>query len=182
MQGKRRPIRKQVQTIVLLISVVSLLLTSLIGTFSMLKIKNDSEASLVSQVEQHLNSIECVSVFHAGNIKIGNLFADTDLLRPDIVPFTIYRKDRSIQRKCFKRKFIFIRPCHFALFDPWIFHRVLPLALQHIRTECPDVILVGACIVNVPFPKQIVQLRCPDMNALRTTLMLVPDFMLRRCL
>ena len=57
MQGKRRPIRKQVQTIVLLISVVSLLLTSLIGTFSMLKIKNDSEASLVSQVEQHLNSI-----------------------------------------------------------------------------------------------------------------------------
>ena len=57
MQGKRRPIRKQVQTIVLLISVVSLLLTSLIGTFSMLKIKNDSEASLISQVEQHLTSI-----------------------------------------------------------------------------------------------------------------------------
>ena len=57
MQGKRRPIRKQVQTIVLLISVVSLLLTSLIGTFSMLKIKNDSEASLIAQVEQHLTSI-----------------------------------------------------------------------------------------------------------------------------
>ena len=57
MRGKRRPIRKQIQTIVLLISVVSLLLTSLIGTFSMLKIKNSSETSLISQVEQHLTSI-----------------------------------------------------------------------------------------------------------------------------
>lgn len=57
MQGKRRPIRKQVQTIVLLISVISLLLTSLIGIFSMLQIKDDSEAALVTQMEQNLTNI-----------------------------------------------------------------------------------------------------------------------------
>lgn len=57
MQGKRHPIRKQVQTIVLLISVVSLLLTSTVGLFSMLKIKDESEAALVSQMEQNLNNI-----------------------------------------------------------------------------------------------------------------------------
>ena len=56
MKGKRHPIRKQVQAIVLLISVISLLLTSLVGMISMLRIKNDSENSLVSQVEQHLRS------------------------------------------------------------------------------------------------------------------------------
>lgn len=57
MNTKRKPIRKKIQAIVLLISIIALLLTSVIGIFSMLKIKSDSETALVNQMEQNLNNI-----------------------------------------------------------------------------------------------------------------------------
>lgn len=72
MEKKRRPIRKKVQTMVLVISVAALLLTSLISVFSMLTIQNrvlsdgkelgdtaatNSESALLAQMEQNLLDI-----------------------------------------------------------------------------------------------------------------------------
>ena len=45
------------------------------------------------------------------------------------------------------------------------------------RQEADD-----ACIVDIPFSKQIMKLRRPYMYTLRSALMLVPDFSLIRCL
>ena len=55
--NKRRPIRKKVRNVALMISMVSLLITSTLGIFSMMLIKNDSEEALIHQVEQDLMNI-----------------------------------------------------------------------------------------------------------------------------
>ena len=57
MEMKRKPIRKKIQAIVLLISIIALVLTSVVGLFSMLMIKSDSEVALTNQMEQNLNNI-----------------------------------------------------------------------------------------------------------------------------
>ena len=57
MEMKRKPIRKKIQSIVLLISIIALALTSIVGLFSMLMIKSDSEVALTNQMEQNLNNI-----------------------------------------------------------------------------------------------------------------------------
>lgn len=57
MEQRRRPIRKKVQRIVLLISVAGLILTSTVGLFSMLQIKSDSEDALIHQMNQNLLNI-----------------------------------------------------------------------------------------------------------------------------
>ena len=57
MEMKRKPIRKKIQSIVLLISIIALALTSIVGLFSMLMIKSDSEIALTNQMEQNLNNI-----------------------------------------------------------------------------------------------------------------------------
>ena len=57
MEMKRKPIRKKIQSIVLLISIIALVLTSVVGLFSMLMIKSDSEIALTNQMEQNLNNI-----------------------------------------------------------------------------------------------------------------------------
>ena len=57
MNKKRKPIRKRIQIMVLMISVISLLLISSIGVFSMLKIRKDSENALITQMEQNLSNI-----------------------------------------------------------------------------------------------------------------------------
>ena len=57
MEIKRKPIRKKIQSIVLLISIIALVLTSVVGLFSMLMIKSDSEIALTNQMEQNLNNI-----------------------------------------------------------------------------------------------------------------------------
>ena len=53
MEMKRKPIRKKIQSIVLLISIIALVLTSVVGLFSMLMIKSDSEIALTNQMEQN---------------------------------------------------------------------------------------------------------------------------------
>ena len=57
MSEKRRPIRKKVQAMVLVISLASLLLTSTMGIFSMVFIKSDSEVALTRQMEQDLRNL-----------------------------------------------------------------------------------------------------------------------------
>ena len=57
MAQKRQSIRKKVQKIVLFISVAGLLLTSAVGLFSMLRIKDDSENALIRQMNQNLLNI-----------------------------------------------------------------------------------------------------------------------------
>ena len=57
MEMKRKPIRKKIQSIVLLISIIALVLTTVVGLFSMLMIKSDSEVALTNQMEQNLNNI-----------------------------------------------------------------------------------------------------------------------------
>lgn len=54
MEQKRQSIRQKMQRIVLIISIAGLLLTSTVGVFSMLRIKGDSEAALISQMNQNL--------------------------------------------------------------------------------------------------------------------------------
>ena len=79
-----------------------------------------------------------------------------------------------------ERKFIAVCRLHHAKFFPFIFHRILPLAMQDIRTDVPDVIFIPGCIVDIPSAKQIVNLRCPDMDALRSAFMSHPEgFLLR---
>lgn len=57
MEQKRQPIRKKVQKVVLLISVAGLLLTSTVGLFSMLRIKDNSENELIRQMNQNLLNV-----------------------------------------------------------------------------------------------------------------------------
>ena len=57
MEKKRKPIRQRVQLMVLLISVAALIVTSVVGVVSMLRIKNDSELALIGQMEQNLKNI-----------------------------------------------------------------------------------------------------------------------------
>ena len=54
---KRKSIRRKVQNLVLLISVVALDVTSAVGIFSMITIQRESEGALVSQMEQNLTNI-----------------------------------------------------------------------------------------------------------------------------
>ena len=56
-------------------------------------------------------------------------------------------------------------------------YRVISLAFQHIRADRPDVVLIAAGIVEIPFSKEIMQFRRPDMDALRSALVLVPHLM-----
>ena len=51
--GPRKPIRRQIQKIVMLITLAALLFTSAVGFFSMLRIRNESEKSLKLQLEQN---------------------------------------------------------------------------------------------------------------------------------
>ena len=58
MNKKRRPIRKRVQTIFLLVSVISLILVSVVGSYSMFSIRDSSGKALRAQLEINLaNSI-----------------------------------------------------------------------------------------------------------------------------
>ena len=53
----RRPIRRKIQSMVLLISIIALLMTSITGIISMLLIRNNSESALIHQMEQNLYNI-----------------------------------------------------------------------------------------------------------------------------
>ena len=55
--GPRKPIRRQIQKIVMLITLAALLFTSAVGFFSMLRIRNESEKSLKLQLEQNLTNL-----------------------------------------------------------------------------------------------------------------------------
>jgi sigma-B regulation protein RsbU (phosphoserine phosphatase) len=55
--GPRKPIRRQIQKIVMLITLAALLFTSAVGFFSMLRIRNESEKSLKNQLEQNLTNL-----------------------------------------------------------------------------------------------------------------------------
>lgn len=57
MEMKRKPIRRRVQLMVLLISLAALIITSSVGLVSMLGIRQDSQTALVSQMEQNLRNI-----------------------------------------------------------------------------------------------------------------------------
>ena len=54
---KRHPIRRKVQNIVLMISVAALVIAGAAGIAGMIRIQQDSERALISQMEQNLNSI-----------------------------------------------------------------------------------------------------------------------------
>ena len=53
----RRPIRAKVQRMVLIISIVALIITGTVGIVGMIRIQEDSEKALISQMEQNLNNI-----------------------------------------------------------------------------------------------------------------------------
>ena len=53
----RRPIRKKVQRLVLIVSIAALIITSAVGLISMLLIRNNSERALIHQMEQNLYNI-----------------------------------------------------------------------------------------------------------------------------
>lgn len=57
MEMKRKPIRRRVQLMVLLISLAALIATSSVGLISMLGIRQDSQTALISQMEQNLRNI-----------------------------------------------------------------------------------------------------------------------------
>lgn len=57
MEMKRKPIRRRVQLMVLLISLAALIATSSVGLVSMLGIRQDSQTALISQMEQNLRNI-----------------------------------------------------------------------------------------------------------------------------
>ena len=57
MEMKRKPIRRKVQRMVLLISIAAVVLTSTIGVGSMLNIRSKSESALILQMEQNLRKI-----------------------------------------------------------------------------------------------------------------------------
>lgn len=57
MERKRKPIRQRVRRVVLLITIISLVLTSVVGLVSMLRIRNQSEAALVAETQQNLTNI-----------------------------------------------------------------------------------------------------------------------------
>ncbi|MBQ3449338.1 MAG: hypothetical protein IJG34_05530, partial [Synergistaceae bacterium] len=54
---KRRTIRRKVQNMVLMISIAALIITSIVGIISMMRIQYDSENALIKQMEQNLNNI-----------------------------------------------------------------------------------------------------------------------------
>ena len=54
---KRHPILKKIQNMVLSISVAALIIASAVGIVSMIRIQNDSEKALISQMEQNLRNI-----------------------------------------------------------------------------------------------------------------------------
>ncbi len=54
---KRRPIRNKVQNLVLCISLAALIITSVAGIVSMIRIRQDSEKALINQMEQNLGNI-----------------------------------------------------------------------------------------------------------------------------
>jgi len=53
----RRPIRSKVQNMVFVISIAALIITSAVGIIGMIRIQNDSEGALISQMEQNLRNI-----------------------------------------------------------------------------------------------------------------------------
>lgn len=57
MQMKRKPIRKKVQLVVLLIAVVALVISSGVGLGTLLRVKGNSEKALISQMEQELHNV-----------------------------------------------------------------------------------------------------------------------------
>ena len=57
MEIKRRPIRQKVQVMVLCISAIALIVTGVAGIVGMIRIQGDSEAALISQMEQNLYNI-----------------------------------------------------------------------------------------------------------------------------
>ena len=52
---RRRPIRREIQRIVLVITLVSLIVTSIVGIFSMLEIRRQSEEALTEQAQKNLS-------------------------------------------------------------------------------------------------------------------------------
>ncbi|MBR0068977.1 MAG: hypothetical protein IJP97_00615, partial [Synergistaceae bacterium] len=54
---KRHTIRRKVQNMVLGISIAALIITSIVGIISMMRIQYDSENALIKQMEQNLNNI-----------------------------------------------------------------------------------------------------------------------------
>ena len=54
---KRKPIRLKVQNMVLAISITALIIASAVGIISMVRIQDDSERALISQMEQNLRNI-----------------------------------------------------------------------------------------------------------------------------
>jgi len=57
MKTDRKPIRTKIQNMVLAISIAALIIASAVGVISMIRIQNDSEKALISQMEQDLRNI-----------------------------------------------------------------------------------------------------------------------------
>ena len=103
------------------------------------------------------------------------MFADSYLLSPYIVMFSPVFKYCCIQRESFKRKFICIRTSHLTFLCPDSCKRICICTFQHIWADCPDIIFVPACKIDIPFTIQIMKLRRPDMFAHDSFFMFLPD-------
>ena len=57
MQTKRKPIRKKVQKVVLLIAVIALVISSAVGLGALIRVKRNSEQALIAQMEQELYNV-----------------------------------------------------------------------------------------------------------------------------
>ena len=125
--------------------------------------------------KKHLHRCQLARRLHFCNIKIGNLLAYSNLFCPHVVIISGILKYGCVQGECFKREFIPTCTLHFAFFHPCICQWVLPLTFQLIWTDFPDILFFTTGKIDVPFSFQIVQFRCPDMLAHRTTLMLFPN-------
>ena len=125
--------------------------------------------------KQYLNCFQFIRCLHLANVKIGNLFSYTYFLSPYIVMFSFIFKYSCIQRKSLKRKFVFISASHFALFCPGSCKWICICAFQHIWANCPDIIFISACKIDIPFSIQIMKFRCPDMFTHNSFFVLFPD-------
>ena len=89
--------------------------------------------------------------------------------------FSLVFKYCCIQRESFKRKFICIRMSHLTFLRPDSCKRICICTFQHIWADCPDIIFISACKIDVPFSVQIMKLRSPDMFAHDSFFVFLPD-------
>ena len=76
-----------------------------------------------------------------------------------------------------KGKIISICRLHHAQFFPLVLQGILAFTMQHIRPDFPHIRSISGCIINIPFPIKIMNLRRPYMDTLRPLLVLPPKSM-----